>query len=242
MTMSLAERLIHARTESGYQEPAEVAHKINISPSAIYQLEDGTTKSLRGTTAVKLGRAYPRFRVEWLIDGSGAREHTTARVEDSPALAYSVAHSATEPGYVRMHVMEGDASGGDGALNEDYPEVVRSIDMAEWQLRQQIGFIPDEGRVKLITVRGDSMYPDIKNGDVVMVDTARNYYSGDGIYLINVNNYTFVKRLQMLTNGLNVLSTNPKYMSQVIPADEMDTVHVGGKIVGLALMRRAEEV
>lgn len=240
--MSLAERLIHARTESGYQEPAEVAHKINISPSAIYQLEDGTTKSLRGTTAVKLGRAYPRFRVEWLIDGSGAREHTNTRSEGSPAQAYSVANPATAPGYVRMHVMEGDASGGDGALNEDYPEVVRSIDMAEWQLRQQIGFIPDEGRVQLITVRGDSMYPDIKNGDVVMVDTARNYYSGDGIYLINVNNYTFVKRLQMLTNGLNVLSTNPKYMSQIIPADEMDTVHVGGRIVGLALMRRPEEV
>ena len=27
-------------------------------------------------------------------------------------------------------------------MNQDYPEVVRELDIAEWQVRQQLGFVP----------------------------------------------------------------------------------------------------
>lgn len=144
-------------------------------------------------------------------------------------------------GYVRFHMMEGQASGGGGMVNKDFPAVLREVDVAEWQVRSQIGFLPEEGRVQLITVHGDSMYPDIRTGDVLMVDTARRYFEGDGVYLINLNGYTMVKRLQMLPNGLHIVSTNPKYQSAVIPAGEVDTLHVAGRIVGGAIMRRGEE-
>jgi len=144
-------------------------------------------------------------------------------------------------GYVRFHMMEGQASGGGGMVNQDFPAVLREVDVAEWQVRSQIGFLPEEGRVQLITVHGDSMYPDIRTGDVLMVDTARRYFEGDGVYLINLNGYTMVKRLQMLPNGLHIVSTNPKYQSAVLPAGEVDTLHVAGRIVGGAIMRRGEE-
>ncbi len=144
-------------------------------------------------------------------------------------------------GYVRFHMMEGQASGGGGMVNQDFPAVLREVDVAEWQVRSQIGFLPKEGRVQLITVHGDSMYPDIRTGDVLMVDTARRYFDGDGVYLINLNGYTMVKRLQMLPNGLHIVSTNPKYQSAVVPSGELDTLHVAGRIVGGAIMRRGEE-
>ncbi len=127
-------------------------------------------------------------------------------------------------------------------MNQDFPEVVRELDIAEWQLRQLIGFVPEADRVRLVTVRGDSMYPDIKNGDVVFVDASKNYFDGDGLYLINLHGLTYVKRLQILRDGLHVISTNPKYLSEVIPASEADQLHVGGKILGLALLRSAHEV
>lgn len=231
--MTLAQRLIHARSESGFAEPAEAARKAGITPSALYQLEDETTKSLSGLTAVKLGRIYPDFRVEWLIEGSGPARR------DQPIHAASV--SETPPGYVRFRVMEGEASGGYGSMNEDFPEVVKEMDIAEWQVRSQIGFVPEDDRVKLVTVRGDSMYPDIKNGDIVMVDVRRDFFDGDGVYLINLNGYTLVKRLQMLADGLHIISTNSKYRSQVIQADEMESIHVAGRVLGAALLRRSEE-
>src|SRR5690606_3095730 len=102
-------------------------------------------------------------------------------------------------------------------------------------------FVPEKDRVKLVTVRGDSMYPDIKNGDVVMVDVCRNFFEGDGIYLINLSGYTLVKRLQMLHDGLHIISTNTKYRSQVIAADEIESIHVAGRVLGAALLRRSEE-
>lgn len=231
--MTLAQRLIHARTESGYTEAADAARKAGITPSALYQLENGTTKSLRGSTAGKLGRVYSGFRVEWLIDGSGPAQG------DAPIPPAS--SSETPPGYVRFRVMEGEASGGYGTVNEDFPEVVQEMDIAEWQVRSQIGFVPEKDRVKLVTVRGDSMYPDIKNGDVVMVDVCRNFFEGDGIYLINLSGYTLVKRLQMLHDGLHIISTNAKYRSQVIAADEIESIHVAGRVLGAALLRRSEE-
>ena len=84
--------------------------------------------------------------------------------------------------------------------------------------------------MRLVTVRGDSMYPDIKNGDVVFVDVAKDYFDGDGLYLINLHGLTYVKRLQLLRDGLHVISTNRKYLSEVVPPHEADQLHVGGKI------------
>lgn len=234
MSMTLAQRLTKARTESGYAEPAEAARQAGITPSALYQLEDGSTKSLSGTTAVKLGRVYPAFRIEWLIDGSGSPRH------DQPQPAAASVHE-TPPGYVRFRVMDGDASGGYGAVNEDFPAVVRELDIAEWQVRNQIGFVPEKDRVQLVTVRGDSMYPDIKNGDAVMVDVERAFFDGDGVYLINLNGYTLVKRLQMLSDGLHIISTNPRYRSQVVSAGDIDGLHIAGRVLGAALLRKSEE-
>lgn len=231
--MTLAQRLAHARTESGFDEPSAAAKKAGITPSALYQLEDGSTKSLSGTTAVKLGRVYSEFRVEWLIDGSGPQRR------DDPLPPAS--SDETPPGYVRFHVMGGEASGGYGLVNEDFPEVVQEVDIAEWQVRSQLGFVPEKDRVKLVTVRGDSMYPDIKNGDVVLVDVRREFFDGDGVYLINLNGYTLVKRLQMLTDGLHVISTNAKYSSQVVAPADIESLHIAGRVLGAALMRRSEE-
>lgn len=174
------------------------------------------------------------IRPRWLLYGE-------APMRSDASLDAPVSAPEIQPGYVRFHMMDGRASVGGGMVNQDFPAVLREVDIAEWQVRSQIGFLPEEGRIQLITVHGDSMYPDIRTGDVLMVDTERRFFDGDGVYLINLNGYTMVKRLQMLPNGLHIVSTNPKYQNAVVPADELDTLHVAGRIVGGAIMRRGEE-
>lgn len=127
-------------------------------------------------------------------------------------------------------------------MNDDFPAAVREMHIAEWQVRTQLGFLPEPGRVQLVTVRGDSMYPDIKHGDVIMVDVLRGFFDGDGIYLINLNGFTLVKRLQMLSDGMHVISTNSKYRSQVVSSKEVDSIHIAGKVLGAALLRKSEEI
>ncbi len=231
-----------ARIRAGFHNEAAAAKAIGCARPTVIRWETDA-KSI-GNYLLKAAQAY-NVRPEWLAmesddDGYPYTPGSYAVPVGSPRT--TVREPETRPGYVRLEVMEGSASGGDGMVNEDYPEVVRDLEIAEWQLRRQIGFLPAPGRVRLVTVRGDSMYPDIKNGDVVLVDTATAFYDGDGLYLINFHGYTFIKRLQMMLDGMHVLSTNPKYSNQTIAPDEVDQVHFGGRVLGLALMRRAEEV
>lgn len=71
MSTELAKRLILARESSGFANTKRAAEAAGITPSALYQLESGKTKSLAGDTAERLARIYPKFRIEWLISGRG---------------------------------------------------------------------------------------------------------------------------------------------------------------------------
>lgn len=82
MSMTLAQRLIHARASSGFTKVKPAADLAGITPSALYQLESGKTRSLSGDTAEKLATVYQGFRIEWLISGTGPQMHSA--VAESP--------------------------------------------------------------------------------------------------------------------------------------------------------------
>jgi phage repressor protein C with HTH and peptisase S24 domain len=231
---TLAARVRSCRKDKRLTQ-AQLGKAVRVSKQTISAIERGSTLQPAYSTLAAIAKALD-VSADWLLTGRGPKT-PEGRVEE--AISYAATHLQD---YVRLRVMEGAASGGDGMVNSDYPEVVREIEVAAWQLRQQLGFVPSENRVQLVTVRGDSMYPDIKNGDVVMVDTATPHFGADGLYLINMHGSTFVKRLQMLPDGIHIISTNPKYLSHTISVDEADELHVGGRIVGVALLRRSEEV
>lgn len=127
-------------------------------------------------------------------------------------------------------------------MNSDYPDVLESVDIAEWQVKQLLGFIPAEGRVQMVTVRGDSNWPKIKNGDVVFIDTNIRHFDGDAFYLINLHGFTMLKRLQLKRDGMHVRSMNPAYESEIVAPGEFDQIHIGGRMLSAAQFRRSEEI
>ncbi len=56
-------------------------------------------------------------------------------------------------GYVRVQQM-GEAGMGDGRENEDFPEIVRTVEYSEAFLRSLLGFLPPPGRLVLVTGKG----------------------------------------------------------------------------------------
>ena len=79
------------------------------------------------------------------------------------------------------------------------------------------------------------MRPKIEDGDVVMIDTACNYFDGDDFYLVNIDGETQIKMLQKRGDGLYVVSANDDF-----PAYRADpeTLHVAGKaLVGIGFRR-----
>jgi len=151
-------------------------------------------------------------------------------IETTPVPSPNIPVSAKD--YVRFELLDGLADLGPGAVNEDFPEVIRVVEMAALEVRRKLGFVPKPGRVKLITGRGESMRPLIENGDMLLIDTAVTNFVGDGVYLINLAGVTQSKLLQARFDGLYVVSANKDaYPEFRIPQEEVDGLFIGGKVV-----------
>lgn len=130
----------------------------------------------------------------------------------------------------RIDVLDVSASAGDGSPSKDVVEVIRSIEYVPDQARVIFGNRP-ESSVKLINVRGDSMEGTIEPGDLIFVDVAVSNFDGDGIYVFDFNGDMFVKRLQKVKTELIVISDNPRYREWSISEEEMDMLHVAGRVM-----------
>ena len=164
------------------------------------------------------------IRPRWLLYGEDPKHGGAHDV---------ISTSETPPGYVRFDLFDGAAGMGLGVANNDYPEVIRTVDGAEWEIRKKLGFLPAPGRMRLITGRGPSMRPKIEDGDVVMIDTTVTYFDGDDYYLISVDGEAQIKMLQKRMDGLYVVSSNPDFREWRINAG--DLIVCGKALIGLGL-------
>lgn len=130
--------------------------------------------------------------------------------------------------YLRVVHLDAEGDMGHGSINADFPEVIRSIDLAEPYIRSIVGFLPPPGRLVIITGRGDSMIPTIQPGEALIVDTGIGTYDGDGLYLINLGHGQQVKRLidHGAEAGIHVHSDNKAYPAIRMPSGAV----IGGKV------------
>ncbi|WP_188238694.1 LexA family transcriptional regulator [Stenotrophomonas maltophilia] len=201
---TLAERLTLA-IEHAQITKAELARRVGISAPSVNGWFSGKAKFLRGENLLAAAKALGVSEA-WLATGKGSM---SSGVQE-PSVSY-VAEIETPPGYVRFDLFEGGAGMGAGMVNQDYPEVVKTIEVAEWEVRRKLGYLPQPGRIQIITGRGPSMRPKLEDGDIVWIDTSCDYFDGDDYYLINVGGETQIKMLQKRGDGLYVVSVNTDF-------------------------------
>lgn len=134
--------------------------------------------------------------------------HLVAEAATPPYARGNFAEDETTDDYVRVSQLDAMADMGDGAVNDDFPEVIRGVDYTRNYLRSLMGFVPPPGRLILITGRGNSMVPVINPGESLLVDTGITQFDGDGIYLLNTGNGQQVKALQDRGDAIYVVSAN----------------------------------
>lgn len=89
--------------------------------------------------------------------------------------------------------------------------------------------IPQDKAVTMF-VRGDSMDPVIKDGDMILIDQS-DFVPRDGfIYLVNLAGALMVKRLFRLPNGWRIYSENAKYLPTDVMGDELKSMKVFGRV------------
>lgn len=229
---TLQERLAAAMKGPPAITAADLARACDVRPASVSEWVNGPTKYLRGTSAVKAAHKLG-VSVDWLTSGRGPMR--------SAATTGPIAASETAPGYVRYQVM-GEGGAGPGVINQSHPEVLQEVELAEWQVREEIGALPSPERVKLLTVRGQSMAPRIRNGDVVFVDIEDQQMHDGGLFVVLLHGHALVKRLEIRTDGLHIVSLATPERPDVVAPDQMHDVSIAGRVLGAIQLRRSEDL
>lgn len=124
--------------------------------------------------------------------------------------------------------VEVEAAAGAGAWNEDFVH-----EKARWRLPEAM--VRHEGdadpqALRILKVRGNSMEPELREGDRIVVDTARTMPAAGELFVLWDGAGLVVKRIEALTaeGMLRLASAHPDYPPYERPADE---VHVVGKVL-----------
>lgn len=83
----------------------------------------------------------------------------------------------------------------------------------------------------LMDVVGNSMEPELKDGDTVLINESQKNILAGAVYAVGVDDTIMVKRLEKLPNKLVLLSDNKNYDPIFLEGEEINSVAVIGKVI-----------
>lgn len=182
---------------------ADLARITGLSSAGIKKWIDGVTQEPRYTDVIKACSALS-VAPSWLMEG---KEQILASPDDQEAVVID-----------RLDLR---GSCGTGTLDwSDMPRVEKICVTQAW-FKRKFAFY-DPSHIKIITAAGDSMSPEIEDGDAVFIDVSDRDYIRDGIYAAFVDGELYIKRVQRTPGKLVFISSNQKYAPFEISAESGD--------------------
>lgn len=134
--------------------------------------------------------------------------------------------SAIVPEYKSVPYVKARLCAGDGSLEVD--ETIRDYWMfrADWLKRKG-----SASHMILIDINGNSMEPELKHGDTVMIDTSQQDILAGSIYAVGIDDTIMVKRIEKHPGKLVLRSDHKDYEPVYLSSDEMDSFRIIGKVV-----------
>lgn len=211
LSVQIGERLKKIRERDGYSQ-TDFARKLDLLIQTYARYEKGE-RELPDSVKIKLRGLGTN--IDWLLTGEGEMlqqdkklPQTTIKQQHIKTITESVAGRF-------IPFLDQKASAGSGKELLDVDSCDRFICIPDSAAREDM---------YAIKVEGDSMYPTLKNGDVVVCEVAG--WHGDGIYVIKTREFAFVKRVILQPDGYQVISDNALYPPYQVSPDE-DTFIVG---------------
>jgi len=235
--------LYYARESRGMSR-TELVRRSGVSKQQLSRLENGVIR-LRldhlKPFAPHLGYTPEQILLWGRYPGTGGAGGAGGHIESSDVLREEAAHE--EPfGPAPGQVPELDTRAGLGGGGMPAREVRRDgrhMDPLKGEgwlfpgsfVREQLHTAPS--RLVVIETNGDSMAPTILSGERVIVDTAHNMPTPDGLYAIrDTFGFIIIKRLQVLRSSrptrVKVISDNPNHPTEELQLQELEVV---GKVL-----------
>ena len=83
----------------------------------------------------------------------------------------------------------------------------------------------------LMDIFGNSMEPELKDGDTVLIDESQKDILAGAVYAVGIDDTIMVKRLEKHPNKLVLHSDNKDYSPIYLQGDEINSVRIIGKII-----------
>lgn len=199
----------------GNLRDADFARKTGVSVQTLRRYEDGSSPSI--DIARKIAEAY-EVSLDWLSGRSELRNSS------------AIAPAKASGDFVSLPRFDARASAGRGLVAVDQMPI-GEVAFARDFLRN-LGANPDH--CYILEARGDSMWPTIPDGALLIADASKTEVDDGRIYHFNVMDRVLVKRARWSMDGrLHLTSDNSAagYPSEEFTADRIDELRVGGRIM-----------
>lgn len=207
---TLGDRIMESRGDSSRDN---FASRLNIHPQTLRKYEINE----RIPPADFILNLCETFFIsyEWLITGRGSMSQSN---QASPSAS----------GVVFVPLVRARLSGGNGSFEVEADVEDRYAFRGEWLSRKG-----SPGRMVLMKVVGDSMEPEIREGDMVLIDQAQQEVLAGGIYAVGIEDVVMVKQLDTMPGKLVLRSFNPRYQPMEAPlaGDLVGTVRIIGRVI-----------
>lgn len=216
MTIHYVDFFERLRKATGIDTQMALADALGVNRSAITQAK------LRNAVPQKwilaLARKYA-LSPDWLEFGTGREDEKAGGRFVSAVVAKD------------LHVVPKAAArlcAGGGSFEVDAAPV------AEYPLpRSWLAGLGNPSSMVLMDVVGDSMEPEIHDGDMVLVDTSNLHIAPDKIFAVGFDDAIYLKRVERFGDALRLLSDNPAYAPIELCGDELGSFRVIGRMVWL---------
>jgi phage repressor protein C with HTH and peptisase S24 domain len=222
--MDIAERIKAIR---GAERQADFAGRLGWQVNKLGRIERGEQPP-DYSDLQEILRIHAEINPAWLLTGKGPMGLDGNQALSEPPHRYADAVDLDKE-YVLVPRYNVKVSAGGGAIVESEQIVDFLAFKSEW-IRTSMHLVPTD--LLLISTMGDSMYPTIKEGDLLLVDKSQQTVRDDAIYVLRLNDALVAKRLQKLYDGsIQIKSDNKIYDAQLVPSNKVDMLNIIGRVV-----------
>jgi len=187
----------------------ELASILRINRSAITQARN--KDSIPAKWLLKLYRQYG-LNPDWLETGEGRTFLKQADAVDSEFKNIPK---------VKARLCAGGGSFEVGSEIEGYYAFRK-----EW-----LGSKGSSDKMVLMDIFGNSMQPELRDGDTVLVDESQKNILSGAMYAVGVEDTIMVKRVEKHPNRLALLSDNRDYSPIYLQLEELASIRIIGKVI-----------
>jgi len=174
---------------------------------------------------------------DWLFFGRGSmypEASSAAGTNQTPSpslppLNIRTTYDAEKADLVLLPLVAARLAAGSGSLENGGELVGHFAFRSDWVYRRG-----NPEMMVLMRVTGDSMEPEIRHGDMVLIDRGKTQIYGHALYAVGVNDEIYIKEVETLPGQLLVLrSLNSRYnpIEVDLRGDLADSVRIIGRII-----------